>query len=101
MITEEQVTVLLKAFYPRAYAPCEEEIELMGQALEVYEQSKWVSVNDRLPELDVYVLVRYADGSCGISHVKKWNTISVWADSIWVDNENVTHWQPLPEFKES
>lgn len=40
MITDEQVRTVLKVFYPRAYAPCDEEIELMRKALEAYEQSK-------------------------------------------------------------
>ena len=40
MITDEQILVLLKVYYPRAYAPCQEEIELMRKALEAYEASR-------------------------------------------------------------
>ena len=42
MITNKQVRTVLKVFYPRSYAPCDEEIELMRKALEEYEASKWV-----------------------------------------------------------
>ena len=40
MITDEQILVLLKVYYPRTYAPCQEEIKLMRKALEAYEANK-------------------------------------------------------------
>lgn len=58
------------------------------------EESKWMSVKDRLPETETSVLVCTERGYIFLS----------WAsneDVFWFYNEDeddrVTHWQPLPE----
>ncbi len=56
MITDKQILVLLKVYYPRAYAPCQEEIELMRKALEAYEQSKPHLVTQDAMTSNVHVL---------------------------------------------
>ena len=60
------------------------------------EQSTWISVEDRLPELNKEVLVAWSNGSVGIArHIKdefepiEWDTYG--------SHAHITHWQPLPE----
>lgn len=65
--------------------------------IKLYEQNKWVSVNDRLPEVDITVLVRLNDGSYELTHRKE-GGFGMWSGITLHDI--VTHWQPLPEFKE-
>lgn len=62
------------------------------------EQSAWISVEDRLPELDKEVLVAWTDGVIGFAmrieskyHEERWN----WDPVAF--GETITHWQPLPE----
>ena len=63
------------------------------------EQSEWISVEDKLPELNKEVLVAWTDGVIGFaSRIKseckeeRWN----W-DIAALFDETITHWQPLPE----
>lgn len=62
-------------------------------------QSAWISVEDKLPELNKEVLVAWTDGVIGFaSRIKseckeeRWN----W-DIAALFDETITHWQPLPE----
>ena len=50
--------------------------------------AQWISVEDRLPDIDQNVLacLDYGDRLCVESYV--------W-DRFWKEN-NITHWQPLP-----
>lgn len=81
--------------------------------------SKWISVKDRLPEVEVNVLImqkysetdRFANITIGHLHQPSdfrykpyWNWIGYGQDMthpraefICPGNEYVTHWQPLPE----
>ena len=59
-------------------------------------QSEWISIEDRMPELNKEVLVAWSNGSVGIArHIKdefepiEWDTYG--------SHVNITHWQPLPE----
>lgn len=62
--------------------------------------SRWISVNDRLPETDDEVLVSFSDGTvsgayCAISSIsdrRKWFTIG----GEWFREKLPTHWQPKP-----
>ena len=61
-------------------------------------QSEWISVEDRLPELNKEVLVVWTDGVFGFAtrietkyHEERWN----WETAALV--ETITHWQPLIE----
>jgi hypothetical protein len=59
-------------------------------------QSEWISVNDRLPELNKEVLVAWSNGSVGISrHIKDEFEPTEW--DTYGSHVNITHWQPLPE----
>jgi hypothetical protein len=62
------------------------------------EQSAWISVEDKLPELNKEVLVVWTDGVFGFAtrietkyHEERWN----WETAAL--SETITHWQPLTE----
>ena len=60
---------------------------------------EWISVKDRLPENDQWVLCFMKDKSFGTFRVFQWNYIDwQWNDgNEWFDEKDVTHWMPLPE----
>lgn len=70
------------------------------------EADKWISVEDRLPEMYTRVLVK-ADSSYVAGREPKsannedWGISGDWmwgiANDLWCDSHMVTHWQPLPE----
>lgn len=59
-------------------------------------QSPWISVKDRLPEVDTIVLTKGAYGYllCFLSTLGEWET------GAYVNEERlgITHWMPIPEF---
>lgn len=60
------------------------------------QQSAWISVEDRQPELDKEVLVAWSNGSVGIArHIKDEFEPTEW--DTYGSHVNITHWQPLPE----
>lgn len=63
---------------------------------------EWISVEERLPELDEDVLCFYRGwrGECGytVGSVQSWN--GMWGLEVDPDDyglDEVTHWMPLPE----
>lgn len=60
-----------------------------------YNVSKWISVNEALPEDCTEVLIY--DKECGI--IMGWynEKDKVWSADFVSDLETVSHWQPLPE----
>lgn len=100
MITAEQITEALTAYLDGYGARSLNES--MRKALEAYEQSKWVKFDEydeaTYPPFDVRVLTKLKGdfgvdmGIDSMSHSLEWyNAIRL---------SYVTHWQPLPEFKE-
>ena len=76
--------------------------EVCRAAAEMLEKSRWISVENRLPETsgDVIIYFDRCGGEIGIGwYGKKYNA--------WVMNNGfmccykVTHWMPLPELPES
>ena len=65
-------------------------------------QNKWVSVEERMPDFDVPVLVYVKDifDNKGIINITKY-TITYNLTNNWLGYENnsfkITHWMPLPE----
>jgi hypothetical protein len=58
--------------------------------------SKWISVEDRLPENDEYVLV-CCRASSQVIRVSWYSTHQrKWATDFSIGFGEVTHWQPLP-----
>ena len=74
-----------------------------ADAIEDLSKPKWISVEERLPERDKYVLVRYANNDMAVAcvfggdeHMTFWRAMT---DEGWCadcDTEP-THWMPLPE----
>ena len=100
MITDEQVKIMLGAIWGSVETIWEAEFEDTRKALEAYEASKWVKfdVDDELTHpLDNQICnVRYHTGQI---NTDKWSDLH----RFWVYAacpKCVTHWQPLPEFKE-
>lgn len=63
--------------------------------------AQWISINERLPEEGILVLVWF----CGRGHEKitidsivpresRFSDVPCWGHHSW---NNVTHWMPLPE----
>ena len=55
---------------------------------------KWISVEERLPEEDVTVLV-YRDGCCGVARLLDAEPEIMWTYTGF--GGDPTHWMPLPE----
>ena len=65
-------------------------------------QSEWISVEERLPQVDTDVLVITANGSfkvarCNIYHN---GTLVLWMTNDGLGERAITHWMPLPELPE-
>lgn len=59
-------------------------------------QSAWISVEERLPEINKEVLVAWTDGVVGRArHINDESEKQTW--DIYSAYEQITHWQPLPE----
>lgn len=60
------------------------------------QQSAWISVEERLPEINKEVLVAWTDGVVGRArHINDESEKQTW--DIYSSYEQITHWQPLPE----
>ena len=100
MITDEQVKVALDAYYYHG--------NVMREALEAYEQSKWVKFDINNPsthpsiEQNVNaVTFRGKVVTLRFNGIDDETGLPMWFWQATDDQTNltVTHWQPLPEFK--
>lgn len=59
----------------------------------------WISVEERLPEVDTNVLVITASGSFKVArcNIYKNETLVLWATNDGLGERAITHWMPLPE----
>lgn len=59
---------------------------------------RWISVEERLPEKGVFVVVYYGHFIGNLMDVYMWDG-ECWRSSTGYleDAENITHWMPLPE----
>lgn len=56
---------------------------------------KWISVKERLPEVEADILAYIGEGSfvvCWMTHDGYWQ-----CPAYLMDKDDVTHWMPLPE----
>lgn len=76
-----------------------EALGLAISALREQEERRWIPVTERLPENDQWVLCFMKDKAFGAFRVFQWNYIDwQWNDgNEWYDENDVTHWMPLPE----
>lgn len=56
--------------------------------------SNWISVEDRLPEKEIYILYYFDVTGVGLGKFDGLNTF--YSCMGWLTGD-VTHWQPLPE----
>lgn len=71
----------------------------IDEVINLIRRSEWISVEERLPEVDTNVLVVTANGSfkvarCNIYHN---GTLVLWATNDGLGERAITHWMPLPE----
>ena len=100
MITDEQVNAFINAFELNGgHFLGNNKFDNVRKVLGPYEQSKWVKfdIDDESthPQNLQHVIVLYRTGVVGSD---KWSILKTWMFSGC--KECVTHWQPLPEFKE-
>ena len=97
MITTEQIEIFWNALAQCNRAKTQRETEsIIQDAIEQYEQSKWVNVADRMPDIDVEVIVADKYTNIHTDHLRPFA-------GVWYNDggrKTITHWQPLPEFKE-
>lgn len=91
-----------RAMFTGRLSPCEARYEgtaghTAWQAwLACAQQSAWISVDDRLPELNKEVLVAWTDGVVGRArHINDESEKQTW--DIYSSYEQIAYWQPLPE----
>lgn len=62
-------------------------------------KGEWISVEERLPEVDTNVLVITASGSFKVArcNIYKNGTLVLWATNDGLGERAITHWMPLPE----
>jgi hypothetical protein len=100
-VTDKMIKAALEAWFGEPVTePYDEHVDNMRFAIKSATQAAWVKfdVNDKdtHPKNSQQVVVRYHEGTVGS---EKWATIS----KAWLYSgcrECVTHWMPLPEFKE-
>lgn len=56
----------------------------------------WISVDDRLPEIDTHVLTYDGENSCGGFEILRWSG-DFWTRKAWPAGYYPTHWMPLPQ----
>lgn len=65
--------------------------------IELHEKSKWISVKDRLPKPDgSHVIVRNSTNAVNGFYTCSQQSVRPAA----FNRQGITHWQPLPTFKE-
>ena len=93
IVTNEMVRAFYNTYESLCFGIDEDYI---GDAIETAIQAAWVSVEDRLPEKETQVLVRTTWDEVGIDALRNVGDVYWWRDK---DNQNITHWMPLPEYR--
>jgi hypothetical protein len=93
MVTDEQVKSALKVWF-KCCVSLDTNEEGMRKVLETHEQSKWISVEDSLPDEEVSVLVKDKWGSVGIDELRPLGGVVWFYDGT---HRTTTHWQLLPQ----
>lgn len=100
MITSKQANAVACLYegYPVGFPLCSNDIERMIQALEAYEQSKWLAINNHpMPSDGSNVIVRTCGGAVNSCFICSPQSTKLTA----LKRQGITHWQPLPVFKEA
>jgi hypothetical protein len=103
MITTGQIEIFWDALVQCNRAKTQRETEsIIQDAIEQYEQSKWVSVDNYLPPLRKEAIVKTARGRITVDILTKHDDGTFAFEYHHGDGYDytVTNWMPLPEFKE-
>ena len=68
---------------------------LYADTVDIAPDTKWISVKERLPEVEADILAYIGEGSfvvCWMTHDGYWQ-----CPAYLMDKDDVTHWMPLPE----
>lgn len=87
------------AYIPCVWCPYKESGERCGMCELEFRRKEWISVEERLPEVDTNVLVITANGSFKVArcNLYKNGTLVLWATNDGLGERAITHWMPLPE----
>lgn len=86
----------------KALADVSDECSKAYDKIANFEQQRWVSVKDRLPEKGTYdrYLV-HVENTTNFNRLLDNVIIALWCDDDWLydgwEDNRVTHWMPLPE----
>lgn len=106
MIREEQIVkraeeVTSRFSYRNGYSTAKDAFIEGAKWADENQPSPWISVEDRLPELEKEVIVLDKRKQAGIDFLMNdGNGGCYWCisnDAIWCDDYKVTHWMPIPE----
>lgn len=100
MTDREKLIEILDRFIGDDWYSSEEIADrLLANGVTVREHGRWISVKDRLPESDKYVLVITAGGLFKTARCNfyKNGTAVCWATNDGLGEKAITHWMPLPE----
>ena len=93
-VTDEMVNVAIKEWYKN---DSRYDSDAMRSAIEAAIQAAWVSIDDELPPRDLSEVLVLTGG---YYHVAEYDN----EHNSWFNGDvylyDVTHWMPLPEFKE-
>ena len=97
-IREKLIEILREPIFPHEMVDPIEAVAdyLLDSGVTVQE---WISVKDRLPEADKYVLVITDSGSVKTARCNfyKNGTEVCWATNDGLGERAITHWMPLPQ----
>jgi len=92
MVTDKQVESALEVWF-KSCVSLDINYEGMRKVLETYDQGKWISVEDSLPDPEITVLVKDKWGSIGIDELRPLGGVVWYYDGT---HRTITHWQFLP-----
>jgi hypothetical protein len=97
-VTDKMIKAALEAWFGEPVnEPYDEHVDNMRFAMQAAIQTAWVSVDDELPPRDLSEVLVLTGG---YYHVAEYDN----DHNSWFNGDvylyDVTHWMPLPEFKE-
>ena len=93
-VTDEMIEAAIAHKYGDVVAN-EKMTGKMRALLNVAIQAAWVSVEDRLPEIGVEVIITTKHGHVSTDHRRPFSGTWYYDGS----HNSITHWMPMPEFK--
>jgi len=88
--------------YPWSWCKNEDVEKLEQELAEVKAANRWRDVKEELPEMKgiQQYIIRHRDGGCNIATWSR-GSGTFWVLCLDLDLDDITHWMPLPELKDS